>query len=411
MLSGLWAALVILTALASSDPGQTYLARLLILPIIGLWCLGFASAWMARVLRPREPELTAAVGPATHIPSLRQQQPAWWWAAALVYAAAILGAFVLQSGPQGNDLLHQSARIVGSTLVIAALAGLAYTRIPHTPEARAKLLLAAACICGAFVLWQALDDTQRLRPEPAPLTAQMSQSAPSRDGGPADVAKSGAKTRSQVPARPAAGKSTAQASWEAPLSEAIARNNSDQLALASKWESDVEKLQFESMLTPSTLTSAEGRKQNREKLARFEALLAGYLSQLETLQRDYRSNVLAIDIPDPQREGFVREFERAFAASVAETRALNADFQRVELAISKTILGITDLMEREDDAVTVGPDGRTLLFERDQAADQYNELLQALAKITEEEGVVMSKTGEAYRRRTESLDTVATGLR
>jgi hypothetical protein len=352
----------------------------------------------------------AAGAAAPSAPSLRAQQPALWWASVLVYGTAIIGAFALQSGPQGNDLLHQSARIIGCTLIIVALAAVAYPRIPQTSLARAKLLLAAAFIGAAFVLWQALDDTQRLRPPSAPLASGQAESTASKDNRVADISKSNAKTRPQDSARPAAARSAPPADWEAPLSEAIARHNLDYLAVASKWESDVEKLQFESMLTPSTLTSQDGREENREKLARFETLLSGYLAQLEALQRDYRANVLAIEIPASQRERFVREFERAFAASTAETRELNAQFERVELDIAKTILDITDLMEHEEDAVTVGSDGKTLLFESDAAADEYNALLQALAKITDQEGVVMSKTAEAVRRR-ESLASTATGLR
>jgi hypothetical protein len=164
------------------------------------------------------------------------------------------------------------------------------------------------------------------------------------------------------------------------------------------------------MLSPVTLTSSQGRSQNRERLARFEALLADYLAQLEALQRNYRTAVLAIDVPASQRDGFFKEFEGAFAAAVAQTQELNADFERVEHEIAKTILGITDLMEREEDAVTVGSDGKTLLFERDAAAREYNDLLKALEKTSSEEDIVMAKSSEAFRKSTDSLNSAVGDL-
>ncbi len=416
-LSGLWAALVILMALASSDPGQNYVARLLILPIVVLWCLGYAVGRITQALRSRNASLLLpSSGQSTldaRTASLRKQQPALWWASVLICIAGIAGAFALQPGADGN-VLHQWVRIAGNTLAAAVVAAVVYTGIRlRTAVARARFFLATAFVGATFVLWQAFDDTQRISLPTAPSAPGPAKSTASRDYGGADGSKVDARTGRQSPPLKAATPSapTTAAEWATPLSEAILRYQQNHLALASKWTSDVEGLHFESMLTPKTLTSSQGRRQNREKLMRFESLLANYLAQLDALHHDYRANVLAIDIPAPQREDFVKEFEATFAASVAETQKLNMGFKRVELEIAKTILDITDLIEREESAVSVGSDGTTLLFERDAASDEYNTLLKALQKATVEEGTVIAKSSEAFRKRADSLNSATTGLR
>jgi len=416
-LSGLWAALVILMALASSDPGQNYIARLLILPIVVLWCVGYAVGWITQALQPRDANLlvpsSEESSPDVRAASLREQHPALWWASVLICVAAIAGVVALRQSADAN-VLHQWARIAGSTLAIAVLAAFIYTGIrPRTSLARARFLLATAFVGASFVLWQAFDDTQRVSVPAGPDDVGPAKLTAARDHRGADGSKNGARTGRQPASlkADAPSTSTAAAEWAGPLSEVIRRHQQESRDQASKWASDVGALQFESMLAPETLTSSQGRRQNRESLMRFESLLAGYLARSEALQRDYKADVLAIDIPAPQREDFVKEFERTFAASVAETQELNMEFERVEREIADTILNITDLMEREGSAVFIGSDGTTLLFERDAASDEYNTLLKALQKATVEEGVVMAKSSEAFRKSTDSLNSAATGLR
>jgi len=408
MLSGLWTALVVLMGLASSDPGQNYVALLLSVPILGLWCSAYAIGWLARGLR-REHESVpppstgdASVGSLPTWPS-----PLWWVAAALIFIAAIVGAFTLRSEPDESDILHQVARIATSTFVIGVLAAVVYMVIrPRTSTARASFLLATAFAGAGFVLWQALDDTQRV--DLSPARSASADTTPSRDTRVADRSEKSAKTRRQTAAPKTAEPSEPDAAaWAEPLSDALRRHEQNYADLTSKWDNDVAEFQFESMLTPATLTSPEDRKRNRERLEKFKGLLAGYLDRLEALQRDYRADVLAIDIPEPQRNAFLEEFEGAYRASVAETRKLNTEFERVELEIAKTILSITDLMEGEGEAVTVGSDGKTLLFQRDAAAQEYNQLLKSLEKTTAEEGVVIDKSRDALRKRTASLSSAA----
>ena len=405
MLSALWAAFVVLMALASSDPGQNYVALLLSLPIVGLWSSAYAIAWLSRNLgRGHEsltPPSTAEESPSTWPSAL------WWMASALIVIAAVVGAFTFPSGADEGHTLHQVARIATSTFVIGVLAAVVYMVIrPRTSTARASFLLAAAFVGAGFVLWQAFDDTRRV--DLSPARSASADASASRDTRVADRSEKSTKTRRQTATSKAAQPSEPDAAaWAAPLSEAIRRHEQNSNALASKWDDDVAALQFESMLTPATLTSSEGRRQNRERLKKFESLLAGYLDRLEALQRDYRADVLAIDIPEPQRGVFLKDFEGAYSTSVAETKELNAEFERVELEIAKTILSVTDLMEAEGDAVTVGSDGKTLLFQRDVAAQQCNQLLTSLEKTTAEEGVVMDKSKDALRKRTASLSSAA----
>jgi hypothetical protein len=408
-LSALWAALVLLLALASSDPGQNYVARLLIVPIAMLWCSAYAVRWISRTLRREHAQPPPSSPVAASAASFHKPRPAVWWASALICIAAIVGAFTLHSGPNGNDLLHQLARLAGSVFVIAVLATVVYRAIrPRTSAARAGFLLATAFVGAAFVLWQAFDDTRRVGLPQTSTASGPAESAASSDKRAAERSGKSAKARRQQTAPEAAqSELSANSEWATALSEAMRRHDRDYQALASKWDSDVGELRFESMLTPETLTSSQGRMRNHEQLMRFEALLADYLARLDMLQRDYRSDVLAIDIPKPQRESFLEEFEGAFRASAAETKELNAEFERVELEIAGTILAVTDLMEREGDAVTVGSDGKTLLFERDAAADEYNALLKALEKTTEEEAIVMAKSSEAFQKRTASLNAAA----
>jgi hypothetical protein len=404
-------------ALASSDPGQNHIAYLLIGPTAVLLSLGNAAGWVSRSLSARgapsdavvEGEAGASSAP-TNGGSLRQQQPAMWWASIALGIAAIVGAFVLPSGADDADALRQSVRLAGSLLAIVVAGLVAYKAMrPRTSAARAQFLLATAFAGGAFVLWQGFDDAQRVTTErPAPVAAEAKAPKGTRV---ADRGKSSTKAQGQAEAPKAAEPPppTQTAETTATLSDAVRKHNERYAALSSKWDSDVGGLQFESMLTPDTLTSPQGRKQNREKLRKFEALLAGYLTQLDALQRDYKADVLKIDIPPEQRNDFIEDFEHSFDASVAETKELNAEFERVELEISDTILRITDLMEQEEDAVSV--DGRRLLFQHDAAADDYNTLLKALENVYAEEGVIMDKSSETFRKRTDSLETAAAALR
>ena len=398
VVSGLWAAAVLLTALASSDPGQNYVAQLLILPIGLLWCLSWVIGRASRALRP-EHEATAT--------SLPKENPSvlWWLASALVCVAAIVGAFTLQSGPDARDVLHQALRLAGNTLVIAALASVVYIGIrPRTSFVRARFFFATAIVGAGFVLWQAFDDTKRV--DLSAVRSAASESTASRDTRVAERTEKSAKRR-QATVSKAAGLSAPESTveWAAPLSEALRRNNQAYLDLASKWDAAVAELQVEAMLTPETLMSFEGRRQNRERLKTFEMLLTDYLTKVEALQRAYKEEILAIEIPESEREDFLREFERAYANSVSETKKLNAEFERVELEIAKTMLAITDLIEREGDAVTVGSDRKALLFERDAAAQEYNALLKGLTKSTDEERVVMAKSSEALRKRSDKLSS------
>jgi hypothetical protein len=399
--SGLWVALVLVMALASPDPGQNYVAYMLIGPTIVLLGLGCTAGLVSR----SHPPARGDDGQVANGMSVRAEQPALWWASMALGFAAIVCAFAFQWRADGTDILRQSVRLAGSLIAIAVVALVAYRMIrPKTAASRAQFLLATAFAGGAFVLWQAVDDTQRVTTE-RPASAAVETKAP-RDTRVAERAKSSTKPR-----RPAASKAVepsapAQvAETSATLADALRKNNERYAALSSKWDLDVGALQFELMLTPDTLTSARGRNLNRDRLRKFEALLADYLIQLDAVQRDYKGDVLAIDIPPEQRDDFIKDFERSFDASVAETKELNAAFERVELEISNTILKITDLMEQEEDAVTV--DGRRLLFQHDEAAEEYNALLKALEKTTAEEGVIMDKSSEAFRKRADSIETAA----
>jgi hypothetical protein len=398
-------ALVALMALVSSDPGQNMVAYMLIGPSVVLLSLGYAGGWVSRSRSargaPSDERDTSARGG-----SLPQQQPVMWWSAILVGVAAMAGAFVLPSGADDADTVRRAVRLAASLVAIVVVALVVYKAVrPRASAARAQFLLATAFAGGAFVLWQGFDEAQRVATErPASAAAETKATKDSRV---AERGKSSAKAR-----RPAAGTKAAEpppsaqvADTAAMLSDAVRKHNARYAALSSQWDSDVGELQFERMLTPETLTSARGRKQNRERLRKFEALLAGYLTQLDALQRDYKADVLGIDIPSEQRDDFLNDFERSFDASVAETKELNAAFERVELEISDTILRITDLMEQEEDAVSV--EGRRLLFQHDAAADQYNGLLKALENIYAEEGVIMDKSSDAFRKRTDSLETAA----
>ena len=398
--SGLWVALVLVMALVSPDPGQNHVAYMLIGPTIVLLGLGCAAGLVSRSRPARGDD-----GHLAKRASLRAEQPGLWWASILLGLAAIVGAFAFQFGTNGTNIFRQSVRLAGSLLALAVVALVAYkTMRPRTSAGRAQFLLATAFAGGAFVLWQAFDDTQRVTME-RPVSATV-ETKPSRDTRVAERARSSANTRR--PAAPKAVEPTAPAvvaETATTLPDAVRKHNERYAALSAKWDSDVEALQFELMLTPDTLTSPRGRNLNRDRLRKFEALLADYLVQLDALQRDYKADVLAIDIPPEQRDDFIKDFERSFDASVAETKELNAAFERVELEISNTILKITDLMEQEGDAITA--DGRRLLFQHDEAAEEYNALLKALEKTTAEESVIMDKSSEAFRKRADSFETAA----
>src|SRR5262245_56399446 len=78
ILSGLWVTLVVLAGLASSDPGENHLARLIALPIVALSCLAYAFDWVStravRVDAPPPSEPGAESNPVPIAPSLREQQ-------------------------------------------------------------------------------------------------------------------------------------------------------------------------------------------------------------------------------------------------------------------------------------------------------------------------------------------------
>ena len=403
--SAAWVALVALMALVSSDPGQNTVAYMLIGPSVVLLSLGYAGGWVSRS-RPARSAPSDEGDTSARGGSLHQEQPVMWWGAIVVGIAAVAGAFMLPSGADDADTVRQSVRLVASLLAIVVVAFGAYKAMrPRTSAGRAQFLLATAFAGGAFVLWQGFDDTQRVTTERPASAATEAKAA--KDSRVAERAKSNTKAR-----RPAEETKAAEppppaqvADAASSLSDAVRKHNERYAALSSQWDSDVGELQFELMLTPETLTSVRGRKQNRERLGKFEALLANYLTQLDALQRGYKADVLKIDIPSGQRDDFVNDFERSFDASVAETKELNAAFERVELEISDTILRITDLMEQEEDAVSV--DGRRLLFQHDAAADQYNAHLKALENIYAEESVIMDKSSDAFRKRTDSLETAA----
>lgn len=388
-------------------PGQNFVAYLLIVPIALLWCVGLAVGWVSRSFRREHiSALPSSPTDASAEPLHKQRVGFSWLAPALIFFAAIFGAFALQSEPDG-DVLHQVARLLGSTFVVAVLSAAIYMGIrPRTSMARARLLFATADLGSGFVLWHAFDDTRRVSlPERA--ASGPSQPAAAKSARVADRSAKSAKSRRETPQAQAPSESSVPVDWATPLSGAMRRHDDAYIALASKWDADTAELEFESMLTPESLMSFEGRRRNRERLETFETLLAGYLTRVESLQRDYRADVLAIHIPESEREDFLREFERAYTASVAETKSLNADFERVELEIARTILAVTDLMEREENAVAIGSDGKTLLFESDATAREYNALLKALETATAEEAAVMATSSEAFSKRTESRSASA----
>jgi hypothetical protein len=320
----------------------------------------------------------------------------WWAASLLVFAAALIGAFALQAGPHGNSIERQFVRVILGTGIMSALAAVTYNVFPpRTVIARAKFLATTATAAAALIVWQAFDDIQRV---PLRSVAREASVMPGALFG----------NRSQKKENAAQISPSAAARWSSLVAGAVTRHNEAYLALHSQWDSDTAELKFELMLTPETLTSAVGRARNRQSLAMFKARLADYMARLEALQRDYRADVLAIDIP--RRERFINEFEPAFAAAAAETQALNAEFERVELDIAATIGAITDLIEDEEN-VTIGTDGKTLLFDRDAAADEYNALLKALESITAQEAAVLAKSRAASRRREQSFRSAAVDAR
>jgi len=160
-------------------------------------------------------------------------------------------------------------------------------------------------------------------------------------------------------------------------------------------------LALESLLTPETLVSQVKLADATQRLGKFRATFDSYMRDQATQAASFRKAFTELALRTANGQAEIEGFDRG------RTRvdALTADFKRNQTEMLALMTDVHKLARSQLGHTKVS--GAQIMFESEDALNRYNQLIEKIQPLAEEEARINEQTEAHYRATTEKLKRFA----